>query len=142
MDLATIIGFVATFGMIIGAIMVGGSMGDFIDIPSILITVGGTIFATFITYPFSEVGKLPKVVVFAFKYKVSETGAIIKEIVETAQLARKKGLLSIESNLKDDSHPLLRLGLQLVVDGHEAKDVDQILGSEMDGMKERHRQGA
>ncbi len=142
MDLATIIGFVATFGMIIGAILVGGSLGDFLDVPSILITVGGTFTATFITYPFSEVGKLPKVIKHAFLYKGTEVSSIIREIVETAQLARKKGLLSIESNLKDDSHPLLRLGLQLVVDGHEAKDVDQILGTEMEGMKERHRQGA
>ena len=45
MDLATIIGFLGTIGMIAGAMISAGGLGSYIDVPSILIVFGGSFFA-------------------------------------------------------------------------------------------------
>ena len=44
MDLATIIGFLGTIGMIAGAMISAGGLGSYIDVPSILIVFGGSFF--------------------------------------------------------------------------------------------------
>lgn len=55
MDLSTIVGIVAAFGLMVMAIMQGGSIMMFINTPSLIIVFGGTIGVTFVNYPFSEV---------------------------------------------------------------------------------------
>ena len=45
MDIASLIGFLGAVGMIIGAMISGGGVGPFIDIPSLLIVFGGTFFS-------------------------------------------------------------------------------------------------
>ena len=56
MDLATVLGIVLGFGLVIGSILMGGSLTAFIDIPSLLIVFGGTIAATL------TAEKLPRVI--------------------------------------------------------------------------------
>ena len=51
MDLATIIGFLGTIGMIAGAMISAGGLGSYIDVPSILIVFGGSFFAVMYTAP-------------------------------------------------------------------------------------------
>ena len=46
MDLATILGIVVGLGLIVGSIMIDGSLGAFINGPGMLIVLGGTIAAT------------------------------------------------------------------------------------------------
>ncbi|HOO46231.1 MAG TPA: motility protein A, partial [Deltaproteobacteria bacterium] len=55
MDFATIIGVVFAFGMILMGIMAGGPIGLFINVPSLLIVVGGTFGIIFINYPLKDV---------------------------------------------------------------------------------------
>ena len=52
MDLATIIGFLGTIGMIAGAMISAGGLGSYIDVPSILIVFGGSFFAVMYTAPY------------------------------------------------------------------------------------------
>ncbi|MEC7480039.1 MAG: flagellar motor protein PomA, partial [Pseudomonadota bacterium] len=44
MDLATVIGMLGAIGFIVMAMILGGSLGMFIDVQSILIVFGGTLF--------------------------------------------------------------------------------------------------
>ena len=48
MDLATIIGIVLGFGLIVGAILLDGSLMAFMNLPGALVVIGGTIAATLI----------------------------------------------------------------------------------------------
>ena len=49
MDIASLIGLLGAIGMIVGAMISGGGVGPFIDVPSILIVFGGTFFAAMYT---------------------------------------------------------------------------------------------
>ena len=64
-DLATVIGLVCGFSLIATAIVLGGSPGSFIDGPSILIVIGGTLAVTTICFSLAEMGRTAKVLVKA-----------------------------------------------------------------------------
>ena len=66
MDIATIIGFIAAFGLIVAGILQGGSLMTFVDPPSLLIVVGGTIGATLVNYSLSQVLGLIGIIKNAF----------------------------------------------------------------------------
>jgi chemotaxis protein MotA len=53
-DIATLIGLVGSFAVIIAAIFVGGSAGMFIDTASTLIVLVGSTFVILMTYPLSQ----------------------------------------------------------------------------------------
>ena len=56
MDLTTVVGMLISWILVIGGMASGGSLGAYIDIPSLLITIGGTIGAIIISFP----GNKPK----------------------------------------------------------------------------------
>ena len=61
MDLATLIGIPAGFCMILGGIIVGGySLGLYMDLVSVLITIGGSFCAVVISNDMSVVRNIPK----------------------------------------------------------------------------------
>ncbi len=54
MDIATLLGVLSGIGLIIGSILMNSGLDIFIDIPSLLIVIGGTIAATLVNYPIKE----------------------------------------------------------------------------------------
>ena len=62
MDIATVLGIVSAFGLVLTAIFMGGGLNIFINVPSLMIVVGGTIGVTLIAYPLKEVIGVLKVV--------------------------------------------------------------------------------
>ena len=69
MDLASVIGLIVGLAVVIISIMTSGDIFLFINIPSILIVVGGTACSTLLHYPLSEVLGVFKVVKKAFLHK-------------------------------------------------------------------------
>ena len=141
MDKATIIGIIAAFGLVIGAIMTSGSIVFFIDIPSFLIVVGGTFGATLINYPLKELLGVMKVISQAFTQKLNNASELIPIIVEAARKARVEGVLSLETTIEEVDDDFLKKGLQLAIDGTEPELINQIMGTEMDYVAQRHKIG-
>jgi chemotaxis protein MotA len=50
-DIATIVGLVAGIGVICGAILMCGGVGMFVDIPSVVVVLGGTFAVTLMKFP-------------------------------------------------------------------------------------------
>ncbi|MCP3901918.1 MAG: motility protein A, partial [Desulfobacteraceae bacterium] len=96
MDLSSIIGIVSGIGFVIGTILLGGGLGSFINIPSILIVVGGTFAATMIAYPLADFLSVFKTSIKVFMFKIEASEDIIAKLIEISNKARKGGLLSIE----------------------------------------------
>lgn len=141
MDITTLLGIVLGLLVIIQGIGLG-SLGNFIDIDSIFITVGGTVCALLASYPFSQLGKMGshmKILMFGGKYKPE---AAIDKLVELAQLARKNGLLALEEKAGEIKDPFFKRGVLLVVDAMEAEKVRSLLEDEIDAMDQRHDAGA
>jgi chemotaxis protein MotA len=142
MDIASLVGFVTAFGLIILALVQGGQIAAFFNPPSLLITVGGTIGATMIAYPMANFLGAFKVVMKVFLAKQQAPNEIIQRIVSYAQQSRRDGVLALEGALENEPDEFLRKGLMLVVDGQDVDSIQQILDTEIDNVKKRHDSGA
>ena len=131
MDIASIIGVVSGLGFVLGTILLGGSIMMFVNIPSILIVVGGTISAVMIGFPMGDVLGMFKAGMKVFIFKIEKPEDIIANLVEISNKARKGGLLSIEGDIQSTPDPYLAQALQMTVDGVKTGDIAQIMQKQM-----------
>ena len=142
MDIATVLGVISAFGLVCIAIFMGGGIQLFVNIPALMIVVGGTLGATMINYPLRDVFGVFKVVkkaLFARNISVTE---LIKRFVVYAQKSRKEGILALENEIKEVNDEFLKKGVQLAIDGLEPKEISDILETEVEFVRTRHQLGA
>ncbi|GAA6146858.1 flagellar motor protein PomA [Thalassolituus maritimus] len=139
MDLASLVGLVGAFGIVIFAMVLGGDITMFVNVPSLLIVIVGSLFAVMMKFELGQFLGAAKVAGKAFSFKLIKPEDLIGEIVELAGLARKGGLLSLEG--KEVSDEFLGKGIQLLVDGHDPDVVKALLSKEMKLASERHDTG-
>jgi chemotaxis protein MotA len=142
LDLATIIGLFATFGLVLWAIMMGGPITIFIDIPSVLIVFGGTIGCTLIHYPFKDIASalnVGKKTIFVQDLPIS---ALITQLMEYANKARKEGILALQGAMEKVEDDFLKKAMQMAVDGQEPATLREMLNTEIEYIQMRHEQGA
>jgi chemotaxis protein MotA len=142
MDIATILGVISAFGLVCIAIFMGGGIQLFINIPALMIVVGGTLGATMINYPLKDVFGVFKVVKKALFAKNISVTELIKRFVEFAKKSRKEGILALEGEIKNENDEFLRKGVQLAIDGLEPQEISDILETEVDFVRSRHELGA
>ncbi len=146
MDIMSILGFILAVVLVVFGMtfdqesmkLVMNNLKAFIDLPSIAITVGGTIGVMMLSFPseaFKKIGKHLKIVVKPYKFQPEQS---IRQIVELATEARMKGLLSLEDKLNDIDEPFLYNSLLLVVDSVDSEKVRQAMEAELDQLDERH----
>ena len=140
MDLATLVGLLGALGIVVAAMVLGGDVGIFVNVPSILIVFGGTLFTVLIKFTLGQFLGAGKVAGKAFMFKSISPDVIISETVELADAARKGGLLSLED--KQVSSPFMQRGIQLLVDGHDPEIVKSLLSKEASLTTARHEVGA
>jgi chemotaxis protein MotA len=143
MDIATLIGLVAGIVLIVWSIVsgAGDKVGAFLDTPSVAMVIGGTAAATFISFPLKSVLSVGKVVKNAFLHKAQSPQKLIEDFVSYAEIARRDGILSLESVTKDIKDDFVVKGIQMAIDGTDPELIEQILNSELDGIAERHSTG-
>jgi chemotaxis protein MotA len=140
MDLATIIGILAGLVVVVIAMLLGGSIGQFVDLPSILIVVGGGFAATLIRFPLSGIGQAMVLgAKSAFTHKKSSPSELVEEIANLGDVVRKNGPLGLEN--VEVSHPMLQKGAQYVTDGFEPTFIRESLERERDLSLERLAEG-
>ena len=139
MDIATLIGLIGGMGVIIGAIVMGGNVGGFIDIPSVVVVVVGTFAVAFTMFPLNVVIGSLKVGMKTVFYKSPDPQNLIRQIVQLAELARKESLVALEKVQLE--HDFLKKGVLMVADGTEEQLVRSVLETEIQFMKRRHQLG-
>jgi chemotaxis protein MotA len=133
MDIATLIGLIFGLAVIGIAIATGGDVGLFVNLPGILIVLGGTLAATLIKFRLVDmISAFALGMRTAFREVASDPNKIYKDVLEMAAAARKSGVLALQDFKIDNA--LLRLGIRLVVDGHSADNVRHILDQEINQM--------
>lgn len=142
MDIASVVGLVAGLFFIIVSILMGGNLLLFIDYPSMMIVVGGTVSATLINYPLKEVLGVIRVAKNAFLHKEETPMSIIKTLVSFAETARREGILSLEQQAATLDDAFLKTGITLAVDGTEPEHIRDIMTTEINYIAERHKTGA
>lgn len=138
MDLATVVGLLAGFALVAMAITLGGSIGAFIDPPSILIVVAGTFCITTVSFTLKEVIKAQGLMLKTVLFSMPDAAEEAKMLLEMAQKARANGLLSIQEDVDKLSDEFLKKGLTLGVDGSSPDVIERVMKTEIAGMQERH----
>ncbi|MCG6905107.1 MAG: MotA/TolQ/ExbB proton channel family protein [Desulfobacteraceae bacterium] len=141
MDFATIIGVVSGISLIVASILMGSGLGLFVNLPSIMIVGGGTLAATLIAYPLKEFLSVIGLFLRVFMFKQSKPEALIQQLVEIANKARKGGLLSIEGAIAEIKEPFLAKSLQMTVDGVNTTDIAGIMQKEISLLQKQHKVG-
>lgn len=141
MDIASVVGLIAAFGLILVAILIapGSSLAAFIDVPSILVVCGGAVAACMMAFPLKTILGSPMALKVCFLNKPTDVSALIKEIVSLAETARRDGLLALEGRIAEISNPFIVIGIQMAVDGARPDVIEDLLRTEIDAVATRHR---
>ena len=139
MDLATLIGLVGASLTVCVAIGMGGVPSAFVNAPSLVIVVVGTLLVTLMKFSLGQFLSAGRVALRAFIFKVAEPSALIDKSVELANEARSNGLLALEEAEVPDE--FFKKGINLVVDGHDQDVVKSVLTKEVDLTVSRHKDG-
>jgi chemotaxis protein MotA len=140
MDLATLLGMVGAMGIVLAAILTGGSALVFVNVPSILIVLGGTVLVVMIKFSMGQFFGAFKVALTAFIHKSSDPEELIEKIVELANVARKEGMLALENQEIDNE--FLDQGVKMLIDGNSREVVNTVLSKDMQQTIQRHTWGA
>nr|WP_207723365.1 motility protein A [Roseburia zhanii] len=125
--------------LIFGILSSGASIMDYYDLPSVIITIGGSIAGVLASNKLKDFIIGLKSISLAFKEKVIDPGAVISNIIDLSNVARKEGLLALEEASNDIEDPFLKKGIMLVVDGTDPELVRGILETELTCLEERHK---
>lgn len=142
LDIATLIGFILGLAMLVyGIISNGGTIAFkyFIDVASVVITIGGSISGTLACNKLPDFINGLKSIKFAFKDPALEPADTIKSIIELSNVGRKEGLLALEEAANGIEDEFLKKGIMLVVDGTDPDLVRGILETDVDCLEARHK---
>ena len=144
MDLSSVVGLILAFiALLTGMVLKGVNLSAFYNPAAILIIIFGTISAVTIAFPMKELKRVPKLFKNIFKEtKLADDIEIIKMFSQWADLARREGLLALESKASEIEDPFLKNGLTLAIDGQNADYIRDVLTEEVGAMEERHASGA
>jgi chemotaxis protein MotA len=141
MDLATIVGMIVGMILILGSIVMGGSLTAFINIPSLLVVVGGTMASALINFPLDKVMGVVSITKKTLLFGLTPPADEIARMVKLAKVARSEGLLALENHLDDMNDEFLRKGIQQVVDGTEPDVLREVMSIELEQIQARHSVG-
>lgn len=146
MDFLSILGFILAVGLVMFGMtfdqesmrIVYQNLKAFLDIPSMAITIGGTLGVMMISFPagaFKKIGSHLRIIVRPYQYSPTDS---VDQIVNLATEARMKGLLSLEDKLSEIDEPFLHNSLMLVVDSVDSEKVRKAMETELEQLDERH----
>ena len=141
MDPTTLLGIILGFALIVNGIGFD-KIGNFIDIPSMVIVIGGALAATLSSYPLGILKDIPKhfaVLIRGNRYNVPK---LIEQLVDLGTIARQSGLLALEDKAEEIKDPFFKQSVLMIVDANDPDKVRLVLERELDNMMVRHDQAA
>ena len=150
MNITYIIGVVGAVVIMLIGMMFGGEsglltpkqVGNFWDPASVFITIGCTLFIIVASFPPSALKDIPKHFKVLMNTKGNNPLAIIDELVDLAQVARKNGLLALEERGNQQEDPFFKQCIMLIVDNNDADQAREIMMNDIEQSSARHEAGA
>ena len=139
MDIATLLGLFGGLAVIASAIFLGGSVSTFVNVPSMVVVIGGTFMVTLCQISLSQFLGSFKVTLRAFMHKSIAPESLIEEAITLADVARKEGILALEGH--DIQDPFLENGVKLCIDGHSIDVVQKMLSKDINLELQRQNTG-
>ncbi|HIY73733.1 MAG TPA: MotA/TolQ/ExbB proton channel family protein [Candidatus Intestinimonas merdavium] len=115
------------------------NLGNFFDVPSILIVVGGTLAVMVACYP-KLAKSFPAHVKIMLRAKAFDPSIYVEQLTELAQIARKNGLLALEEKANEQTDPFFKQAIMLIVDANDPDRVRSILENDIEQTSARHQE--
>ena len=141
MDIATIIGVVVGFLVIVSAIVVGGGWQSFVHVPSLAIVIGGMLCSTLTHFSLPQFLGIFAVIKKTIVTKIPSPSVLIQDMVNFATINRRDGALALEQEIPKINDVFFVKGMQMLVDGQEADAIRDLMSLEIDNVRERHTVG-
>ncbi|MDE2489938.1 MAG: MotA/TolQ/ExbB proton channel family protein [Elusimicrobia bacterium] len=144
MDIATVAGILVFFGLTVAAIFISegpGGFKPFMNMEALLMVMGGTLCATLVNYPLSQVVGLGKIIRKTLFSQGEDTSDIVVTFVNLSSKAKKEGFLALQNDVKNIPNDFLRRGVSLVIDGYDQEFIRGMLETEIGFIRERHKVG-
>jgi len=125
LDIGTVIGILGAFILLVVSIALGGSPLAFVNIPSLLIVVGGGFAASLASYPLKELINGVKAIVKAFKPGLPDPVEHVEFLVEVVNKARKNGILALEADIDGfyEKDPFFGDIMRMLIDGQDIEEI-------------------
>jgi len=131
----TIAGMLAGVGLFLGSILLlTDNAVIFLSFPSLLLVLGGTLANAFISYEPESVITALRDIGRMFGRTMVRADVVRQEavkVVEWSRVFQTQGIRGLENHLRTTGSldPMLEFGVKLVVDGHTADDVRELMGN-------------
>ncbi len=143
MDIATVVGLVATLGLIAWAMDSAAGLPAFIDPASVIIVFAGSIAVLLMRSTLPEfINAWAKVLLKTILNKNEDAGALIEQIVEMANISRRDGAIALEGQMAEIQNPYLQKGISMVVDGTDESVIESSLTNDVELMAYRHSEAS
>lgn len=143
MDILSVLGVLLGFSAILGGnLLEGGYFASLINLPALIIVLGGTMGATLLHFPSKIILHSIKILWLIVNPRKIYLDKQIIKIVRWSALARKEGLLGLEAVANKEKDPFAQKGLQLLVDGNEPEIIRQCLDVELNTIEHIEMQAA
>ena len=143
MDYATLVGIGSVLLLGLWSVLAGagGDLGAFWNLPGLLLVLGGAVAATVASFTLAQLGFIRGVLRKAFTEQAESAAAAIEELVSLADVARREGILALESRLSPDDDRFLARAVRMVVDGYDPSAIEARLTDELEATDARHTSG-
>ena len=142
MDIASLVGLILGAVMVVFGILSSGGniVEDFMDLPSVIITIGGSLAGTLASHKLADfIGGLKSIGLAMKEPSVGDASEVISNIINLSNISRKEGLLALEEATHDMDDEFLKKGINLVVDGTDPDLVSGILETDLINLEARHK---
>ncbi len=136
MDIATLFGIIVGFSLVVGAILWGGALSIFINIPGVMIVFGGTFAAICVTFPLEEVLQAFWGSLHVFGTKRVKPQDVVNTMVRIAEISRREGLIALENIQTENA--ILKKACQLIADNADPMLIRDTVMIEIATMRRRH----
>jgi chemotaxis protein MotA len=141
MDIATLLGVILGFVVIIGTILYEGNLAIFFNVPALAIVVGGMTCATMIHFSMKQFLGIFSVVKNTLLHKTTPPQELIRKMVNYSAINRRDGALALEQEIPKIKDGFLIKGLQMLIDGQEEESIRELMELEVQYLEERHAMG-
>ena len=138
-DIATLFGILGSIMLIVSAIVLGGTPGAFVDLPAVLIVIGGTFGVTTACFSLEDMWASIKTAGRTVFRAQKNPNQAAMQLLQLAQIARFKGVLALQNYMPAiSSQPMLEQGINMVIDGATGDEIERILSQEVQATALRH----
>lgn len=133
MDILSIIGLIVGFGaIIVGQYLEGGHIETILNAVALLIVLGGTLGAVMLQTPMNIFLRAMRMSMWVFMPPKLSASSLLEKILEWNQVARREGLVRLESMAMDETDLFTQKGLQMIADGAEPEMIREVLENDLD----------